>query len=260
MKHDGIAEKIAHDNSIVNNKKYYGETQKMANQSRVSQKKDEQLVFEAIKRFERDNIEIIKSKAKVWMRLAIVEFLIIACMAIAIAVMAPLKTAVPFLVRVDNNTGYTDIAPQLTNAKETYQEAESKYFLTKYVINYESYDWETIQEQAEIITLMSGNKVGGQFNTAIRAENSPLNVLKDQYKIKVKVKPVVFLKPDLAQVRFTKMILDNNGNPAPEFRSTDWIATISFDFNKKIKTEAQRQINPLGMQVLSYRVDAEAGK
>ncbi|EGZ8458150.1 type IV secretion system protein [Salmonella enterica] len=244
----------------MSNKEYYGQMKKVAGQSKVAQKKNEQGVYDAVKSFERDNISIIKSKASMWMRLAIAEFLIIGCMAIAISVMAPLKTAVPFLVRVDNNTGYTDIAPQLSNAKETYEEAEAKYFLTKYVINYESYDWETIQEQAETVTLMSNNKVSGMFNTSIRAENSPLNVLKDQYKIKVKVKPVVFLKPDLAQVRFTKMVLDNNGNPAPEFRVTDWIATIPFDYNKKIKTEAQRQINPLGLQVLSYRVDAEASK
>jgi len=245
---------------MMDNKDYYGHTKKIASQSKVVQKKEQQALFDAVKNFEKDNIAIIKRKAKVWMRLAIAEFVVIGLLASAIIVMAPLKTAVPFLVRVDNNTGYTDIAPQLSNAQETYQEAEAKYFLTKYVINYESYDWQTIQAQSEIIGLMSSPKVAGQYNTAIRAENSPLNILKDQYKIKVKVKPVVFLKPDLAQIRFTKMVLDNNGNPAPEFRTTDWIATIPFDYNKKIKTESERQINPLGMQVLSYRVDAEAGK
>ena len=36
-----------------------------------------------------------------------------------------------------------------------------------------------------------------------------------------------------------------------------WIATIDFDYEKEIKTEAERLENPLGFQVISYRVDVE---
>ncbi|MDX1859228.1 type IV secretion system protein [Escherichia coli] len=174
--------------------------------------------------------------------------------------MSPLKTAVPFVIRVDNNTGYTDIAPQLSGAKQTYQEAETKYNLAKFVINYESYDWQTIQEMLDTVNVMSNNKVFSQYNTAIRADNSPLNVLKDSYKIKTKIKSVTLLKPDVAQVRFSKMILDSSGSLAPEYRVTDWIAAVAFDFNKDVKTEEQRLINPLGFEAVSYRVDAEAIK
>ncbi|MCZ5009187.1 VirB8/TrbF family protein [Escherichia coli] len=59
---------------------------------------------------------------------------------------------------MDNNTGYTDIAPQLSGAKQTYQEAETKYNLAKFVINYESYDWQTIQEMLDTVNVMSNNK------------------------------------------------------------------------------------------------------
>ncbi|EFF2610251.1 type IV secretion system protein, partial [Escherichia coli] len=44
------------------------------------------------------------------------------------------------------------------------------------------------------------------------------------------------------------------------YRVTDWIATVAFDFNKDVKTEEQRLINPLGFEAVSYRVDAEAIK
>ena len=112
----------------------------------------------------------------------------------------------------------------------------------------------------DTVKVMSASKVFSQYNTAIRADSSPLNVLKDNYKMRVKIKSVTMLKPDVAQVRFSKMILDSSGKPAPEYRMTDWIATIAFDFNKKIETEEQRLINPLGFQALSYRVDPEAMK
>nr|WP_252097772.1 type IV secretion system protein [Escherichia coli] len=55
---------------------------------------------------------------------------------------------------------------------KTYQEAETKYNLAKFVINYESYDWQTIQEMLDTVNVMSNNKVFSQYNTAIRADNS----------------------------------------------------------------------------------------
>ncbi|EIO8946031.1 type IV secretion system protein [Salmonella enterica] len=241
-------------------KKYFQKTKSEAAKKKVEVKNENQPYFDAVKQFEKNEIATIQSKAKLLTRLCIVEFVVIAILGVAIASLAPLKTAVPYVIRVDNSTGYTDTAPQIANAKETYQEVETKYFLSKFAINYESYDWQTIQQMSDTVKTMSSSKVFSQYDTAIRADNSPLNVLKDNYKMRVKIKSVTLLKDDVAQVRFTKMILDSSGKPAPEYRMTEWIATVAFDFNKKIETEEQRLINPLGFEALSYRVDAEALK
>ncbi|WP_252097771.1 type IV secretion system protein [Escherichia coli] len=66
---------------------------------------------------------------------------------------------------------------------------------------------------------------------------TPAECTERQLKIKTKIKSVTLLKPDVAQVRFSKMILDSSGSLAPEYRVTDWIATVAFDFNKDVKTE-----------------------
>lgn len=240
--------------------KYFGKTKEEAAKKKIDIKKENKQIFDAVKQFERNEIATVQSKAKFITRIAVVLLISNIALAAAIAFLSPLKTAVPFVIRVDNNTGYTDIAPQLSGAKQTYQEAETKYNLAKFVINYESYDWQTIQEMLDTVNVMSNNKVFSQYNTAIRADNSPLNVLKDSYKIKTKIKSVTLLKPDVAQVRFSKMILDSSGSLALEYRVTDWIATVAFDFNKDVKTEEQRLINPLGFEAVSYRVDAEAIK
>lgn len=241
-------------------KKYFSKTKKEAAKKMVEVKKENQPFYDAVKQFEKNEIATVQNKAKLLTRLCVAEFVVIGLLGAGIAALAPLKTAVPFVIRVDNSTGYTDVAPQISNAKETYQEVEAKYFLSQFVINYESYDWQTIQQMMDTVNVMSGSKVFSQYDTAIRADSSPLNVLKDNYKMRVKIKSVTMLKPDVAQVRFSKMILDSAGKPAPEYRMTDWISTIAFDFNKKIETEEQRLINPLGFQVLSYRVDPEAMK
>ncbi|WRR76339.1 type IV secretion system protein (plasmid) [Escherichia coli] len=49
-------------------------------------------------------------------------------------------------------------------------------------------------------------------------------------------------------------------NPPPGYRATEWISTISFDWDKDIKTEKERLVNPLGLQVLSYQPDPEVIK
>ena len=241
-------------------KKYFSRTKKEAAKKMIEVKKENQPFYDAVKQFEKNEIATVQSKAKLLTRLCVAEFVVIGLLGAGIAALAPLKTAVPYVIRVDNSTGYTDVVPQINNAKESYQEVETKYFLSQFVINYESYEWQTIQQMMDTVKVMSASKVFSQYNTAIRADSSPLNVLKDNYKMRVKIKSVTMLKPDMAQVRFSKMILDSSGKPAPEYRMTDWIATIAFDFNKKIETEEQRLINPLGFQALSYRVDPEAMK
>ncbi|ENL9025046.1 type IV secretion system protein [Salmonella enterica] len=241
-------------------KKYFSRTKKEAAKKMIEVKKENQPFYDAVKQFEKNEIATVQSKAKLLTRLCVAEFVVIGLLGAGIAALAPLKTAVPYIIRVDNSTGYTDVVPQINNAKESYQEVEAKYFLSQFVINYESYEWQTIQQMMDTVKVMSASKVFSQYNTAIRADSSPLNVLKDNYKMRVKINSVTMLKPDVAQVRFSKMILDSSGKPAPEYRMTDWIATIAFDFNKKIETEEQRLINPLGFQALSYRVDPEAMK
>ncbi|EGD0458518.1 conjugal transfer protein TraG, partial [Escherichia coli] len=156
--------------------KYFGKTKEEAAKKKIDIKKENKQIFDAVKQFERNEIATVQGKAKFITRIAVVLLISNIALAAAIAFLSPLKTAVPFVIRVDNNTSYTDIAPQLSGAKQTYQEAETKYNLAKFVINYESYDWQTIQEMLDTVNVMSNNKVFSQYNTAIRADNSPLNV------------------------------------------------------------------------------------
>ena len=94
----------------------------------------------------------------------------------------------------------------------------------------------------------------------IRSESSPLNILKNNNKVKVQINSVILLNKETAQIRFKKMVLDSAGKPAPGYRITEWISTISFDWDKDIKTEKERLVNPLGLQVLSYQPNPEVVK
>lgn len=241
-------------------KDYFKKTRENAVKKPVEIKKEEAAYYAAVKSFEQDRIAVINTRCKLFLRLSVAELVIILVLAGAIAALTPLKTAVPYVIRVDSTTGYTDIATPLSNEKETYQQAETKYFITRFVINYESYDWQTIQQMFDTVELMSDNNVFSEYKKNAVADNSPLNILKKNYRMKTKVKSVTLLKKDVAQIRFSKMILDTSGKLATEYEITNWIATIAFNFDKKIKTEGDRLVNPLGFQTVSYRVDAEVVK
>lgn len=244
----------------MNIKDYFKKTKETAQKKPVEEKKEKVPYYEAVKSFEKDRLAIVATRAKLFLFLAIAEMVVILALAIALAGLSPLKTAVPYVIRVDNSTGFTDIAKPLSLERENFDQVTTKYFMAKFIINYESYDWETIQSMYDIVNLMSNGGVFNGYKNAMLADNSPLNVLKNDFKIKVKVKSITFLNKDTAQVRFVKLVLKNNGILATEYKQTSWIATVAFDYKKSITTEGERLINPLGFEAVSYRVDPELVK
>ncbi|MGL5290032.1 MAG: virB8 family protein [Aeromonas sp.] len=243
-----------------NHKEYYDKSIELAEQTVIEQKKEKADYYKAVKSFEQDRIDSLVNQRKFLIRGVAGCGVVVLIMAGALMALAPLKTAVPYVIRVDSATGYTDIAKTVEDSKSSYDEVINKYWIAQYVINYESYDWQTIQTMYDTVALMSANGPFSAYKASMLAEGSPLNVLKNSYKLRTKIKTIVFLKPDVAQVRFSKIVLSNDGKKASDYVTTDWVAVINFDFAHKIKTEGERLLNPLGFNVLSYRVDPEVVK
>lgn len=214
--------------------------------------------FEAVRLFENDRVDLAKKSAKVAWRFAGAEGVIIMLMAFAIAMMMPLKKITPYVIRVENNTGYTDVVQPIGDAQTTYGQELDKYWLSKFVVNRESYEWQTIQNMYDTVGLMTDNKTFAQYKTIIENKDvSPLYLLKKDKEVRVRVVSVTFVK-DLAQVRFIKYVQNSDGTPAVEYKPAYFISTIAYDYMKDIKTEQQRLINPLGFRVVSYRADPES--
>ncbi|EIU9113116.1 type IV secretion system protein [Salmonella enterica] len=245
-------------------KKYFRQSKQEARKTPGEKEQDKKLeksVFNAAKEMARDRDAELKKS----LRSTRVGFVLSAganiVLAVAIACMAPLKSVEPFLLRVDNSTGYTDVVRPFNQTGDTFDEAVSRYFLTQFIENREGYEWYTIQNMLDTVELMSSSAVFNEYKNMIYGPLSPLNKLKKNNKIMVRVKAITFLDDHTAQGRFVKAITDPDGRPTPGYTPTQWIATIKFDFDKsKVKTEADRQINPFGLNVLSYRVDPEVVK
>ncbi|CNK25698.1 TriG protein [Yersinia aldovae] len=213
--------------------------------------------FKEVTNFQADRAELKNKQLKVAGWLVVILSLLIVALGGAITAMLPLKEVKPYVIRVDNNTGFADVATPISDGKTTYGQELDKYWLAKYVINRESYEWNTIQNMYDTVELMSNNKVFSEYKTIIESKTtSPLHILKQDKKMNTRVISVAFID-DVAQVRFIKYVTNSDGKKAEQYATTSWIATLTYDYKHKITKEVQRMVNPLGFQATSYRVDPE---
>lgn len=208
---------------------------------------------EASKYWETDEIaRARKSEQRAWMVAAggMVTGLV-AC--VAVALLTPLKTVEPFVVRVDKNTGATDIVTHIDEQTVTFNEAIDKYFLARYVNYREEYSTAMAFPDYEAVSLMSARNVADAYIAKIKPDNpqSPTKVYGNDGTVEVAVNSIAFLGKGVAQVRFSR--LERFPNAAP--RETGWIATITYRYMKTAADAKALLVNPVGFQVDDYRLD-----
>ncbi|WP_439295220.1 virB8 family protein [Lonepinella sp. BR2882] len=232
-------------------------TEELSSSKKKEVSKRQKEHFEQVTKFEKDRIAFHKTMAKLGVGFGIGGLIIGLVSVVAVIGLTPLKTVEPFAIRVDNNTGFTDIVKPLKNAEETsYGEELDKYWLARFITERESYDWSLIQTSYDAVKLFSTPNIFAEYNTYITSPVSPVNLFKQSKKIKVDVLSVTFVR-DVGQIRFSKTVLTDSGEADMNIPKTYWLATASFDYKHKITLEQERRVNPLGFQVTGYRVDAE---
>ena len=223
--------------------------------ARKDASKETALLYEAVAAFHTDRVALANNSArKAWIVAgisAVITFMSVG----AVTMLTPLKKPVPFVLRVDKNTGYTDIAPAMELDKKSWGNDIDKYWLASFVVNRESYDWESVQAMFDSVQLLSSDNVMAQYKAEMMARNGPVSILGKSQKIVTTVSSVSFFN-DVAQIRYTKSIRSNSGQASNTIPDTEWIATVTYDYQNKIKLEKDRiRVNPLGFRVTSWRTD-----
>ncbi|WP_037586960.1 virB8 family protein [Stenoxybacter acetivorans] len=213
--------------------------------------------IQAAAAFEQSEIERVKKTNKIAWRIAIGSLVITALSVVAVVGLTPLKQVQPFVIRVDNNTGATDIVTVVKQREQSYGEVIDKYWLAQYVRQREGYDWQTIQDSYDTTMLLSSPPIQQEF-AKIYSDNpqAPHKILKDAFKVVVNIKTISFIGTT-AQVRFDKKMIPISGDTSRTFPPQPLIATIAYEYSDQPLAEKDRLINPLGFQVMSYRVDPE---
>jgi type IV secretion system protein VirB8 len=176
---------------------------------------------------------------------------------IAVALLTPLKTVEPFVVRVDKSTGGADIVSRLDESAVSFDETIDKYFLARYVNYREEYADAAAFANYDAVSLMSSKPVGELYYRQVNPKNprSPTQVYGKDGAVEIEVNSISFLDKGVAQTRFTRIERKLNSEPA----TTHWIATITYKYAKATLDAKARLVNPLGLQVDDYRLDAETG-
>ena len=204
---------------------------------------------------ERDYLdELVRSKRAAWRVAAAAGVLVILALGAVVAVM-PLKRVEAFVLRVDNATGSVDMVTTLRDGQTTYGEAVDKYFLNKYVLNRESYDYDTVQTAYDTTVLLSSPEVQREYLAVFEGPTARDKVLSNHTRIVVRVRSITpGTSKNTAVVRFSATRKQLNGAPDAE---ENLVATIGFRYVGAAMREQDRLVNPLGFQATSYRVDPE---
>jgi type IV secretion system protein VirB8 len=161
---------------------------------------------------------------------------------------------------VNEASGGVDVVNVVKDTKSiTSDEAVSKYFLSEYVRNRESWIRAASNEMFQSVAVLSAPAEQTKLTAERRPDNpeSPVSKYINGETVGVRVTKISFINPRVAQLYFTKLV--RSGGTSADMKS-NWIATINFKYVDKPETEADRLYNPLGFQVVSYRADPEIGQ
>jgi type IV secretion system protein VirB8 len=180
----------------------------------------------------------------------------------------PLKEKTPFLVLVDPYSGDVQasrLVPSVLDKAITGSEAISRANVQRFVLARESYDWSTLSGRYgdwQTAYLLASSEVGAQIRSdyALRNPGSPINLYGKTDAVRIQLLSTTIVGNGIgsntgtATVRFQRSLLDKKSG-ASKFLDNK-LATLTFKYNNNLRLdENQRVVNPLGFQVLSYKVD-----
>lgn len=223
--------------------------------------KEAQRLINESKKFEKSEAKTNKKITIAAVCVAAAACLISVGLIIVIVTMLPLKTVEPYVLRVDNSTGYTDIVRPLENIGDAmpYQEAVSQHFIAQYVLSRESHDWFMATHNYEKVRALSSDRVFSAYNNFIRSDQSPLEVLGRNRRAEVTITNITFIG-DVAQVRFRKSIKNLDGTNDTSLPTRSWLATINYQYIDERMPDSARLLNPLNFRIVGYQIAQESGE
>lgn len=212
--------------------------------------------FTEARRWDQDRLaSALRSRRFAWIAAGAASALAVSA-TVAVALLTPLKTTEPFVIRVDQSTGAVDVVQGLSSESgpARYDEAVSKYFLAQYVRAREGYLDPAAEDAFRLVSIQSGASEQRRWADFYRGTNpqSPQNLYGPDGEAVIAIRAISFVNEDVANVRFHRTV-----RQAQQVVESDWIATIAFSYTRAPMTEADRLRNPLGFQVVSYRADPE---
>ena len=203
--------------------------------------------------------QIEQSERRAWLMVKVLMVcFVLVC--VAIVCLMPLKTVEPYVIKVDNSTGMSEILHIANERDIPVSEMMNKYWVSQYVLARETYDWRTLNQEYVKVRELSLPNVFEPYASQFGTHKESLEVrLKDNFRVLVTLNSIVINSDYIATVRFSKAVVNNRSGEKESEQG--WTATIGFEYFPTYKVaEERRIINPFGFKVTSYRVDPDIVK
>ena len=198
--------------------------------------------------------EHIDSRELAWKISRVSTAIGVGCLIGAICLVLLKRPNPPVLIRTNDTTGVTDVIDVARSGSVSFGEMQDRADLRHYVEMRESYDWETIQDMYDAVSLMSGPRERERYQALYNLPNAPQKALKDQFRIIARGGPVMFVG-STAQVFFSKKLISVNPTVPP--KTEYWVATVAYTHDNIPEKRSELEIDPTGFRVMSYTVDRD---
>jgi type IV secretory pathway TrbF-like protein len=162
----------------------------------------------------------------------------------------------PMIVRI-NDVGHAE-AIDYRNFQYRPQEAENKYYLTRWAELYFSRNRFTIErDQTQSLYFLNGDVQHAVIDQE-RKNSSIQNYVKDSTLpyVDVEIKNVILddlrLSPYAARIEFEKVY--SNPSDHTELKRERWTASVTYVFRENVKNN-ELAVNPLGLTIVRFRAD-----
>jgi type IV secretion system protein VirB8 len=227
-------------------------------------------MIEKIKNFFNDNNNSANSSSSVksWyverydailaQRNILLVFAGISIIAVGIAIFAvskivSTKTFHPIVIQVEESTGRTIIVNPINSEILGGNEALARYFIYKYLIARETYnaaDFDTLAKKT--VRLFSKGEVYGQYlNYILNQNNDPKKKYGNNSSTTLKIKSWNSLDKDGKKMIVRFAVTEVGASQ----RVYNKIAVLEYDYVAMESTDNDTEINPVGFQIQTYRVD-----
>lgn len=178
---------------------------------------------------------------------------VILTMTLAAFYFVPLKTIVPFVIKIDEKSGVAEVVNSRSIQEISASEALVKYFIVQYMRAREEYSPFMANYNYTSVILMSSEQVASQYRRNLPQDNAERPSLSIKISSISKIPGASAAKNagETWQVRFS--VINSSTTKEQKF-----IATMNCGFAPENKyTEEYRRINPLGFFVYSYDTTEE---
>jgi type IV secretion system protein VirB8 len=232
-------------------------------------KRKQQDVSDSSKHWYQDKYQHVLTQRNLLAVIAIGSLLAAMVATFAVMQLAPLKSVEPYLIQIDEKTGITQRVNSLGRNEYAADKSVDRYFAANYLRLRESYNYNILRYNYNIVRLMSTSAVFAAFRKEVSPENEAgfVKRLGATGQRDVRIRSMIFIdnpakkkgKDDaptaskIIQARITTVEATPNAVAAEKM----WVVTITFEYADLNLDEQDQLYNPLGFTVTSYQIQPE---